>query len=199
MAYRVLLDTCVLVPAALRDTLLRAAVRDLYELCWSAEILVELERVLVREGLTTSDRASYLVETLKANFPNAIVPDGYKRLIPVMENDEKDRHVLAATVFASARTIVTENIRHFPASALEPFEIEAQTPDAFLMNLFRSDPDDMCEIVIRQARALRYGNYTVSDVLDSLGHSAPQFAALTRKRMSELNHLAKQLEDLEHP
>ena len=41
------------------------------------------------------------------------------------ENDEKDRHVLAAAVKARASVIVTFNLKHFPPSALQPLGIDA--------------------------------------------------------------------------
>jgi predicted nucleic acid-binding protein len=194
---RVVLDTNVLVPAALRDALLRAAVREVYEPYWSAEILAELGRVLVREEMTTAEKARYLVETLQANFPDAAVPDSYRRLIPVVENDPNDRHVLAAAVRVNAHAIITANVRHFPAAALDPYGIEARTPDAFLVDLFSLDPAAMCESIVRQAEALRYGRFSVAGVLEGLGHDAPQFAALVRGTLPRMSHLQRRLADLE--
>lgn len=43
----VVLDACVLVPASLRDILLRAADADLYRLQWTDNILEEVERNLI--------------------------------------------------------------------------------------------------------------------------------------------------------
>jgi hypothetical protein len=63
--------------------------------------------------------------------PEALVTS-YDGLIPNMKNDEADRHVLAAAVTAGADVIVTENIKHFPIAACEPFGIEIQTADEFL-------------------------------------------------------------------
>ncbi|MGH2410731.1 MAG: hypothetical protein ACRDGS_10235 [Chloroflexota bacterium] len=52
-----LLDACVLYPAALRDTLLRAALRDPYRPQWSARIMDEVSRNLREDrGLTASLR-----------------------------------------------------------------------------------------------------------------------------------------------
>jgi predicted nucleic acid-binding protein len=45
-SFRAVYDTCVLVPAALRDLLLRVAEAGLVRACMSDDILDELERVL---------------------------------------------------------------------------------------------------------------------------------------------------------
>lgn len=59
MPFAVVLDTCVLYPAHLRDTLLRLAERGLYQALWSADILTELHRNLVEVGIR-SDTVDYL-------------------------------------------------------------------------------------------------------------------------------------------
>jgi len=48
-SFQVVYDTCVLVPAPLRDLLLRVAEAGLVRAGMSDDILDELERVLVRE------------------------------------------------------------------------------------------------------------------------------------------------------
>jgi predicted nucleic acid-binding protein len=58
MAFPALLDTNVLFGATLTDTLLRLAEEDAFTPLWSADILRELQEVLVREaGLSTSAAA----------------------------------------------------------------------------------------------------------------------------------------------
>lgn len=102
---RVVLDTCVLFPNYLRDTLLRTAEAELYEPLWSAEILEELRRNIadkVSADKVSADKARVLVETMAGAFPDSLVT-GYGRLIPVMTNDPKDRHVLAAAVRGQAQ------------------------------------------------------------------------------------------------
>ena len=44
MPFEVVLDTCALYPAHLRDTILRLAERGLYRTLWSGEIIEELDR-----------------------------------------------------------------------------------------------------------------------------------------------------------
>ena len=54
--FRGVLDACVLFPFSLRDTLLRAAAKDLYQLYWSEQILEEARRNLVASRTTPRRR-----------------------------------------------------------------------------------------------------------------------------------------------
>jgi hypothetical protein len=60
MPFVVVLDACSLFPFTLRDTLLRAAAADLYQVRWSSTILDEMERNLVSEGATSATQAASL-------------------------------------------------------------------------------------------------------------------------------------------
>src|SRR5688572_12357053 len=105
----VVLDANVLFPFTLRDTLLRAAAADFYQLRWSAQILGEMTSNLVSSGTMTADKAARLRRTMENVFPEAAVT-GYEALVPSMKNDEKDRHVAAAALKAGAQVIVTANL-----------------------------------------------------------------------------------------
>jgi predicted nucleic acid-binding protein len=182
-SFGVVLDACVLIPAALRDTLLRAARQGLYRPYWSEAILEEVRRNLVENRLTDEHRAQRLVDTLRRAFPEATV-QGLEPLIDSMTNDPDDRHVLAAAVAAGAPVIVTMNLRHFSDEALAPFGVEAQSPDMFLMHFFDIDTDLMTQVVARQAAALRSPPMTIADVLDNLARHAPTFAAEIRRQLA---------------
>jgi predicted nucleic acid-binding protein len=138
--YQVVLDASVLVNAALRDTLLRLAEPPhLYLPRWSRQIMLETQRALeARLGLTPVQTA-HLVSELETHFADAWV-EGYEELIPSMSNHPKDRHVLAAAVRCGAQTIVTFNLKDFPVDSLALWNVEAQSPDEFLIHQFHLDP-----------------------------------------------------------
>jgi len=109
----VVLDACVLLPAALRDTLLCLAEPPrLYVPRWSEEIIAETLRNLEgRIGLSKA-KTAHLAGQLRKHFGDAWVT-GHEPLIATMGNHPKDRHVLAAAVKCGARVIVTYNKRDF--------------------------------------------------------------------------------------
>lgn len=180
-AFGVVLDACVLIPAALRDTCIRAAQRGLYRPYWSNTILDEVERNLVRAQLTSAAQAQGLVALLRRVLPRAMT-EGYEELIPsIRTRDEGDRHVVAAAVTAHAQVIVTFNLRHFPETTLAPYGIEAQHPDTFLTDLVDLAPEVMHQVIEEQAAALRNPPQTYDDILDNLTGQVPQFAALMRR------------------
>ncbi|MGH2558119.1 MAG: hypothetical protein ACRDJH_03570 [Thermomicrobiales bacterium] len=90
--------------------------------------------------------------------------------------------MLAAAVVAGAAIIVTENLRDFPADALVPYGIEAQSPDEFLDQLLEAArPALMTQILQEQAAALRRPPLTVPNVLSQIELQAPRFVARIRE------------------
>jgi predicted nucleic acid-binding protein len=149
--FKVVLDANVLYPFTLRDTLLRAASEGFFQIYWSAEILDEAIRNLIASTTITAAQGARLRQTMEKAFPEAEV-SGYEPFIVGMQNDPKDRHVVAAAVKAGAQVIVTMNLRDF---APLPDGLEAQSPDEFLSNLFDLDADSFIELLRDQAAALR--------------------------------------------
>lgn len=150
--FQVILDACVLVNAALRDTLLRLAEApcSLYLPRWSRDIIEETRRTLeIKLGLTSAQTA-HLIHQLEIHFADAWV-EGYDTVIPAMTNHPKDRHILAAAVVSGAQTIVTFNLKDFPAGALAPWNIEAQSPDDFLVHQFHLAPEMVVSVIAQQA------------------------------------------------
>lgn len=178
MAFVVVLDACVLFPASLRDTLLRAAQADLYQLQLTEEILEEVRRNLVKRTMT-EPKARRLITAIRENFNDSLISQ-HRQLIPSMPTNEKDRHVLAAAVASRAQVIVTFNLKDFPTDFLDPFQVEAQSPDVFLSHLYHLDSQIMPRIIIEQAHNLCNPPKSVADVLKTLEQHAPIFVSLVR-------------------
>jgi predicted nucleic acid-binding protein len=181
-SFGALLDACVLIPAPLCDTLLRAAEKGLYRVHWSEDILSEVQRNLSKQLGVPCEKAARRVRLMREAFEEAFV-DGHEQLIPSMTNDEKDRHVLAAAVVSGSQVIVTANLGDFPPVSLDQHSIEAQSPDEFLTNLFDLYPDDMLQIIREQADALQHPRTSIEDVVRAIARDAPHFANLVQRQL----------------
>ena len=177
MAFGAVLDTCVLYPFSLCDVLLRLAARELYDPFWSGRILEELARNLIEHGLTSA-QTGYRIDQMRRAFPGAEVAGGaVVQLEPLMTNQSKDRHVLAAAVASGADTIVTFNVRDFVPDAFDQFDIEVLHPDRFLVDLHDLDRPAVEAEITAQARALRKPPVSRSDLVGMLERSGvPAFA-----------------------
>ena len=65
--------------------------------------------------------------------------DALLPLVPALP-DPNDRHVVAAALKTAASVIVTDNLRDFPAEALEPLNLEVRGADAFIADTIALDP-----------------------------------------------------------
>ena len=132
--FTAILDANVLYPQLIRDTLLSLAVADLYHARWSQAIHDEWTRNLVKDRPELTARLPAVVELINASVPDCLVTN-YEKLVTSIElPDPDDRHVVAAAIVGHADAIVTFNTKDFPAAVLQPYGIEVQHPDEFLMN-----------------------------------------------------------------
>jgi len=151
----------------LRDTLMRAAEAELYELHFSQEILDRATCKLVKNGrMKTDAQAAYLQEEIKRYFPEAIV-EVPEHLVTKMTNNPDDRHVVAAAIVAKAEVIVTVDMDGFPTEALAPWGIEAWHADDFLVYLDEQNPGTMIKIIWEQSNELKVPK-SVPEIIDKL-------------------------------
>jgi len=182
---RAVLDANVLLQAALRDTLLRAAEAALYVPYWGPTILAEVEHELPRLIARHTDavqRAAHLVNQLQLAFPRALV-NADLALAPMElvglasgQIDPGDAHVVAAALAAHASVIVTENVRHFPATALASVGVVAVTADQFLLRLWKRVPQEIIAVLEEQGAAL-HPPRSREALLGTLFRGAPKFVA----------------------
>lgn len=176
MSFTAVLDANVLWPAALRCTLVRAAIARLYRAVWTRRILEEMANALVREGRAPRERMDRTVQLMLNRVPHTLV-EGYEGLIPAMLCHPKDRHVLAAAVRANAGTIVTFNGKDFPPESRQPYCIAVHTPDEFLLHLWELSPETMVRIIEEQAAALNAPQMTGRQVIEGMRNLVPHFSA----------------------
>jgi hypothetical protein len=159
------------------DTLLRLAEYDppFFGPLWSRDILDETKRTILKFGYTEL-QASRRIKAMEEAFPEALVT-GYESLIDAMQNDAKDRHVLAVAVRAGADCVVTDNIKHFPQKALEPFGLESLTAQDFLLHQYHLDPDTFIGVLKEQAKDT---NRTLADLVAVLSRYTPNLAEVIK-------------------
>jgi len=150
--YIAVLDTCVLAPMPLCDTLLRLAEEPAFYIPrWTDDILRELHSTLVRMGYAEA-QAVRRITAMETAFEDAKVT-GYERLVASMTNHAKDRHVLAGAVRCGAHAIITDNVRHFPPASVKPYDIAVLTSDDFLVDQFHLNGELLVEKLTAQASA----------------------------------------------
>ncbi len=170
--YIVVLDACVLLPMPLCDTLLRLAEEPAFYLPrWSSETLTEIHRNLLKWGYS-SRQVERRIATMQAMFEDAEV-QGYQCL--VIQDEPPGDGMCLPLPCAGAHAIVTDNVRHFPANALQPYGLELMTADQFLVNQFHLETDTVMEKLEAQARKT---GTSVSDLLARLARSVPGFSQL---------------------
>ena len=176
---RVVLDACVLVNFSLCDTLLRLAEADgIFRPCWSEEIILEALRTLELKIGWPPSLCGHFQRELRAHFGEAWI-EGYEHLIPQLENDAKDRHVLAAAIHSQTPVILTFNLRDFHPRHLQPWGVQAIHPQILLLELLEQHPDMVLAALRQQAADRRRG---LGMLIDLLAKSVPDFAAAVKKK-----------------
>jgi predicted nucleic acid-binding protein len=175
------LDACVLYPASLRDTLLRCAEGQLFEVVSSARILEEVERNLVGDGRATAVQARRLVTFMHEAFPDAVADaEEIARLEPAMDCDPDDNHIAAAAVAGSAELIVTRNLADFRSRTLQHLGIQVVEPDDLLCEFLATEQRLVIDLLHRQAAALTRPPVTLAQLIGFLEVAVPRFAASLR-------------------
>ncbi|MGP9761210.1 PIN domain-containing protein [Corynebacterium sp. AOP12-C2-36] len=175
--FTVVLDACVILPATLNDSILRLAEASCFGVRWSDAIMDEVRRNMVAEKFGIPPEAADLrLGAMREAFPFADVK-GYEALVSAMNNDPKDRHVLAAAVRSGAHTIVTSNLKDFPPESLSPWDVEVVHPDQFLLSQLDLDPRKVLEVLKAQVSENKYPPRSANDLFASLRRcGVPDFA-----------------------
>lgn len=173
--FKVCLDACVMANQSVCDLLFHLAETPrLFCPVFSETILDEVRTVHL-------DRLKrpwppHLVDKwqreVRSHFPEALV-EGFDHLLPLMTNDEGDRHVLAAAVWGQAEALVTFNLKHFKPVDLEPWRIQVYHPQEYLTVLYEMSPEVVVSKLYEMSGKLKREPVVT---LQKLRKSIPQFA-----------------------
>ena len=170
----VLYDANLLYPFHLRNLLVQLGVNGIVSSRWTDAIHDEWIRNLVAAGSATRERLLRTRDIMKRALPDADVRNYEHRIATLTLPDPGDRHVLAAAIESGAETILTFNVKHFPADVLAGVRLTTKEPDSFLCDLYDADPEAMLAVV-DDARAN----------LSRTAPSGPEFiAAIERQRLT---------------
>lgn len=178
------LDANVLIPFRLVNTLLWLAEAGVFQALWSDEILEEVERNLPKLGITP-EKARRRVRAMREGFGSAALVDDFDHLVPHMECDPKDRHVLAAAVRAEADTLVTFNLKDFPEDGASARGVRITDPDTFLTRLLHDQTGRVLAGIQKETAAFRRPPETPHKFLATLTDTVPMFANLAADALGE--------------
>lgn len=186
MPFVVVYDACVLYPAPMRDFLIRLAKTGLFAAKWTDQIHDEWIRNLVAKRPELEPHLARTRELMDRAVEDCLVT-GHESLIGALElPDADDRHVLAAAIRAGAQLIVTNNLRDFPATALDRFGIEAVHPDLFIEQQMDLHEGAVIGAAKQHRESLKNPPKSADEYLDTL---AAQGLVVTAKRLAEFRHL----------
>jgi len=98
--------------------------------------------------------------------------------------DQNDRHVLAAAISSHSCIILTFNLKDFPATELEKYDIRALHPDDFISDLIQSYLAKVLEVVAIHRKSLKNPPKTSQEYLDTLlQQGLPKTVSLLKPRV----------------
>jgi hypothetical protein len=153
----------------LRDLLIELAAARLFRAKWTRQIREEWITSVLRDrpDIARSD-LERTRDLMNESVLNCLI-ENYEALIPSIDcPDQDDRHVIAAAIKGRCAALITVNLRDFPSSELDKYDIELLHPDEFIHHQLGLNQ----AAVIRAARncraRLRKPPKTAQDYLDAL-------------------------------
>lgn len=186
----VVLDACVLYPAAQRDLFMWLAAGGAIRAHWTNEIHNEWMRNVEQDFGVARNILERVRKLMDREAGDALIMSyrKHERLFP--NTDVKDRHVAAAAVAARKRsgantiTIITWNLKDFDRDELTAVGVVAESPDTFLCRLLSDSPEQVIAAFIRMRENLRNPTKTFRECADTLAaQGVKRFARLILGRI----------------
>jgi hypothetical protein len=181
----VVLDACVLYPAAQRDLFMWLAAGSVIHAYWTNQIHEEWMRNVARDYAVPRSVLEGIRKLMDLAAGDSLI-DRYRqheRFFP--KTEAKDRHVAAAAVAARKRsgaatvTILTWNLKGFDRKELAAAGALVETPDVFLCRLLNDSPQNVIAAFMRMRDNLRNPRKTAQECADTLAaQGLKKFASL---------------------
>ena len=170
----VVLDACVLYPAAQRDLFMWLAACRAIRAHWTNEIHDEWMRNVARDFGVSHNILQRVRQLMDQAASDAIITRyrKHQRLFP--NTNAKDRHVAAAALTARNRSrvdivkIITWNLKDFDRKELAAVGVVAESPDTFLRHLLSDSPENVIAAFKRMRDNLRNPTKTTRECADTL-------------------------------
>lgn len=191
MAPVVVLDACVLYPAAQRDLFMWLSAGGAIRAHWTNQIHEEWMRNVERDYGVARTELEKIAQLMGRAAGDALISRyrQHERLFP--KTDPKDRHVAAAAFAARRRsgakvvTIITWNLKDFNGRELAAAGLAAKTPDTFLCDLMTDSPSSVVSAFQAMRDNLRNPRKTTRECADTLfAQGLKTFSGLITKRLS---------------
>jgi hypothetical protein len=146
----VVLDACVLYPAAQRDLFMWLAAGGAIRAHWTNQIHDEWMRNVARDYGVPRGELEKIAQLMNRAAAGDALIGRYRQhegLFP--KTDAKDRHVAAAAVTARKQsgadsvTVITWNLKDFNRAKLAQAGLTAENPDSFLCRRMSTSPDSV--------------------------------------------------------
>lgn len=183
---RVFIDTSELYPFTIMDLLLTMSEELLFTWVWTDELLAEWERVIVEDGLRTSESARSVIDAVRTWFAGSrIDPASYRdEVTDDLSPDPGDRIHVAACLSGDADVLLTRNTKDFPVERLEAAGVRVLVADEYLLTLLRRRPSATHDAFVATAAARRRPRVSPCDLADRIDRAgAHDFAARMRRRL----------------
>lgn len=170
----VVLDACVLYPAAQRDLFMWLAASRVIRAHWTNQIHDEWMRNVARDYDIVRSDLELIAQLMNRAAGDALISRyrQHEQLFPM--TDVKDRHVAAAAVAArkqsgaSVVTVITWNIKDFNRKELVEAGLVVENPDTFLCRLIADSPGSVVSAFVRMRDNLRNPPKTTQECADTL-------------------------------